>query len=86
MDITNIGDFLGIAIVGVALSLVLELIQAKFGTGSVQMRALTIVLAIIVGSVYVLFRETLWWQTMLGILAAASAVYAMFFSGVSRSQ
>jgi len=76
----NITDFLAISIVGVALSLLIEVIQAKFATRKNLTKLITIALAIAVGSVYYFVRETSYWQTILGVLTAASTVYAFFFS------
>lgn len=81
----NITDFLAIGIVGVALSLLIEVIQAKFGTGKNTTKILTLALAVAVGSVYYFVRETSYWQTIVGVLTAASTVYAFFFSNKSKS-
>lgn len=79
----NITDFLAIGIVGVALSILIELIQAKYGTGKNATKILIIALAIAVGSIYYFLRETSYWQTIVGVLTAASTVYAFFFSNKS---
>lgn len=72
-----INDFLGITIVGSALSVVIEFIKATFGTQGNKTKLLTILLAIIVGGAYVLLAGTPIWTTILGVLAAASTVYAL---------
>lgn len=74
----EINDFLGIGIVGVALSLVIEWIKNRFGTYSVGTKAVTIGLSIVVGSAYFFLRDTSIWQTILGVLASASTFYALF--------
>lgn len=73
----EIADFLAIGIVGVLLSVVIEIIQAKFGTSSLKTKAVAIGLSLGLGAVYVLFRDTSWWMTFLTILGAASTVYAL---------
>lgn len=73
-----IEDILGIGIVGAFLSLVIQYLKNKFGTDSLKTKAMTVVLAVLVGTVYVLFRATEWWATVLSVLAAASTVYAFF--------
>ncbi len=74
-------DFLMIGAVGVALSLIVEFIQNKYGTGSSKTRGLVLVLAVVFGGIYTLLKDTIWWTTILGVLGSASTVYAMFFSG-----
>ena len=73
----NINDFIGIAIVGSILSFVVQYIKGTFGTTSNLTKGLTILLAIFVGALYVFLQGTVWWTTILGILAAASTVYAL---------
>lgn len=73
MDLTN---FLGIAIVGTALSIALEWITKSFGaTGS---KLITVGLSILVGGVYYFLSSTPWWGSILGVLGTASTVYALF--------
>lgn len=74
----NINDFLGIAIVGSALSLGIEYLKAKIDPTSFGARIITIGLAIVIGGVYYALADTVLWQTILGVLAAASTFYAIF--------
>ena len=71
-------DFLGIAVVGAGLSLVIEVIKKQFGTDSTQTKLLTLALAVVVGGAYVLLRDTPVFPTILMVLASASTVYAYF--------
>lgn len=71
-------DFLGIGIVGVAASLIIEAINLKLGVTSVRAKVLTLAVAIALGTFYFLARDTAWWMTVLGVLGAASTVYAFF--------
>lgn len=73
-----INDFLGISIVGAVLSAVIEVIKARYGTESWATKVLTILLSVGVGLLYVLLAGTGVWTTILGVLAAASTVYALF--------
>jgi hypothetical protein len=77
MDLINIGDFVGIAVVGSLLTLVVKSIKDYFGTEGNITKLLTISLSIVVGGVYVWLRQTIWWETIIGVLAAASTVYAL---------
>jgi hypothetical protein len=79
----EISDFVSIAIVGTALSVFIEIIQSKFGTTSSTTKGITIALSVLVGTLFVLLKDTNVWQTIIGVLASASTVYAMFFSGKS---
>ena len=74
----DINDFLGIAIVGAALSAIVEFIKNKYGTASWVTKLLTVVLAILVGTGYYFLQGTGLLTTILGVLAAASTVYAYF--------
>lgn len=72
----NIQDFLAIAIVGAAISLVMEFIGAK--TYSPSLKKLIVVgLSLIVGGFYVWIQSTPYFQTFCVILGAASTVYAL---------
>jgi hypothetical protein len=72
----NLTDFIGIAIVGAALSLAIEIVKEKFGTASFGTKIITLGLSLVVGAAYWFLRETPFWQTIVGVLAAASTVYA----------
>lgn len=71
-------DFLGIMVVGTGLSLVVEMIRQRLGPDSQRTKLITIGLSVLVGTGYYLLRDTVLWQTVLGILMAASTVYAFF--------
>lgn len=72
----NITDFLAIGIVGAFLALIIQAIKSKFGLDSVKTKIITITLAIVFGSAYYFLSQTIWWQSILGVLAAASTVWA----------
>lgn len=71
-------DFYGVLVVGSLLSLVIQAIKKKFGTESSTTRGLTIGLSVAVGTGYWYLERSGWKETVLGILAAASAFYALF--------
>ncbi len=73
-----IGDFLGIIIVGAALSFVIQWIKTKWKADGTKIKLLTLGLAIVVGGIYFFLRDTQWWQPTIGVLGAASTVYAFF--------
>lgn len=74
----NINDFIGIAIVGSSLSLVIDFIKARWGVESNATKFAVIGLSVILGTVYFFLRDTVLWQTILGILGAASTFWALF--------
>ena len=76
----EINDFLGIAIVGVIMSLLIEGIKQKLGDNTFPSRVVIVAAAIVVGGLYVWIRQTIWWSTILGVLAAASTFYGFFIA------
>lgn len=72
-----IQDFLGILIVGAGLSFLIEWINTKFGVDGNRAKALTLLLALSVGAIYVWIRSTPYWETAVLVLTSASAVYAL---------
>jgi len=78
-------DFSTIAILGVAASLVIELITRIFGTDTLASRLVTLVVAVVIATGYVLLSTALWWPTFITILGVASAVYAFFLKGKSSA-
>ena len=74
----EINDFLAIGIVGAALSLVIEYITNRFETNAAGGKAVAIVSSVIVGGIYWALAGTAIWESILGVLAAASTVYALF--------
>ncbi len=74
----EINDLIAISIVGAALSLAIESLKAKFGTKGWATKTVTILLSILIAGLYVSLRDTSYWQTIIAVLGAASAVYAFF--------
>jgi hypothetical protein len=71
-------NFLAIALVGVAVSLLIEGINKWLGFDSMKAKWLTLAMAVFAGGIYVAFKDTSIWQTMLEVLMASSTVYAFF--------
>ena len=69
-------ELLTIGIVGTALALLVQFIKNKFGADGIKAQAITIGLSIVIGTVYVFFKDTSWWQTVLAILSSATTVWA----------
>ena len=71
----EIQSFLEISIIGAVLSIAFNYFKTTSGTRS---KVWAIVLSVVVGGIYVLLRNTVWWTTILGVLASASTIYALF--------
>lgn len=70
-------NFLEIGIVGVLLSLFVQVMKGKFGTNSNGTKLLTVLLSLVVGGLYTYLQQTNLIETVAGVLAAASTVYAL---------
>lgn len=81
----SIQSLLQIGIVGVGLSIALEGIKKLTGTSGIKMKAITLGLALVVGSVYVFLANTPYWTTIISVLASASLVYAVLIPKGSSS-
>lgn len=69
-------EIIGITVVGAALSGFIQWLKVKLNAEGLQVKLLTVALAMVVGAAYVLLRDTSLWPTILAILGAASTVYA----------
>ena len=76
----DIQDFLGIGIVGVLASVLIEAITKYAGTKPLAAKLLSVGVALVFGTAYFFVRQTVWFPTVLGILAISSTVYALFFN------
>lgn len=83
---TAVQQFLAIGIVGAALSAAIQWLQAKYGVEGGTTRTIAILGSVVLGGLVWVLSGTAIWQSILGVLAAASTVYAMFFSGVKTNK
>ena len=70
--------FLGIGIVGVAISLLIQFVKNKLGTDTMATKAMTVLIALLAGTAYYFLSATSYWASVLGVLTAASTFYAFF--------
>jgi len=77
----NLNDFLGIAIIGVVLSLFMQAIKDSTRLSVTGKKLVTVILALVLGTLYFFASQTAWWQSFLGILGVASTFYALFLKG-----
>lgn len=82
METEVLTQFLSIGIVGAALSMAIQALQNKFGVEGATTKAISIVGSIVLGGAVWFLQGTAIWASIVGVLAAASTVYAMVFSGV----
>ena len=75
----DINEFLGIAVVGAILSLVIEVVTMKISNPLVT-KFVTLVLAVVVAGAYVWVRGTMYFQTVIVVLGTASIVYGFFLN------
>lgn len=76
----NINDFISIGIIGAVLSTLIECVQRIFGVTSGWTKVLSISLSFVIGTAYYFLSTTPYWPTVLGVLGAASTVYAILFN------
>lgn len=74
----DVNDLLGIGIVGVILSLVIQWLKGVFGTDTLATKAITVALSLVIAGLFVWVRETVYWTTVLAVLGVASTFYAFF--------
>jgi len=74
----NLDAFFSIAIVGVAASFIIEGINRFFGVDSFRAKIITVAVSVSLGVALYFLQGTTVWETILGILGIASAVYAFF--------
>lgn len=74
----NLTDLLSIGIAGAGLSFIVNALKTRFGTEGLKTKGLTILLAIVVGAAFYFFQGTSIWTSIIGVLMAASTVYAFF--------
>lgn len=82
---TAVQQFLAIGIVGAALSVAIQWLQSKYGVGGGKTKAIAIVGSIVIGGLVWYLSGTAIWASIIGVLAAASTMYAMFFSGIKTN-
>jgi hypothetical protein len=71
-------NLLSLSVVGIFLSIIVNLAKAKWTIEGWQTKTLVLGLSIILGSFYVLFKDTNIFATVLTILGASSTAYAFF--------
>lgn len=86
MEDTLVMSFLSIGIVGAALSYGTQWLQDKYGVEGRETQIIAIVGSILLGAVVWFLQGTAIWASILGVLAAASTVYAFVFKGRTNSR
>ena len=81
MENELITQFLNIGIVGATLSFATQWLQEKYGVEGKETKVIAIAGSVFLGAAIWLLQGTEVWASIIGVLAAASTVYAMVFSG-----
>ena len=63
-------------------SLIIEGINRRFKVGSYSARLITVIVSLTLGGMYYYASGAVWWQSALGVLAAASTMYAFLFKSI----
>ena len=79
-EVIDIQGLLNIAVVGAILSVVIESLGQVFATRPQITKILTLVLCLVVGSLFVWLKGTPYFATVMLVLASASTVYAFVFN------
>ena len=75
--------FLQIGIVGVLASLLVEWLMED---SKIDGRYVAVIVSLLFGGTYWLFSDTAIWQSVLGVLGAASTVYAFIFHKTEKKK
>jgi len=86
MENELVQSFLSIGIVGAALSFGVQWLQDKYGVDGTETKIIAIVGSVVLGAAVWFLQGTEVWASIIGVLAAASTVYAMYFSGKVNSR
>lgn len=74
-------SFLSIGIVGAALSMATQWLQDKYGVEGTETKLIALAGSVLLGAAVWFLQGTEIWASILGVLAAASTVYAFVFKG-----
>ena len=77
----QIQDVLQLAVVGAAVALLIQYLKNRFSLSANGIKALTVIISLIIGTGYILLRNTSAWETITEILTTASTVWAFFLKG-----
>lgn len=74
----EINNFIGISVVGGLLSFAFEMIKTKLPVSPEYKRGAILLLSVALGTGYWALFNSVWYQTVIGVLASASTFYALF--------
>lgn len=86
METEAVMQLLSIGIVGTALSMGIQWLQNKYGVEGGTTRLVSVLGSIALGAAIWFLQGTAIWASIIGVLAAASTVYAMVFSGQRKQE
>lgn len=68
-------DIGSMILVGALVTVFVQLIKKQFGTSSTYTYLIVIGISLLAGVVYVLYKDSSWWQNALQVLLAAGGIY-----------
>ncbi len=77
-QLMTLGTLLQIGIVGTFLSLLVQVIKINYGPNSNQTKLLVVLMALLFGTLYVLIKDTRFFETFILILMSSTTIYAFF--------
>lgn len=76
----DVNQFIGIGIVGIVASLIIEAITRLSATNPLTSKFVAVGVSLVLGTGYYFAAQTIWWPTVVAVLAVASTVYSLFFN------
>lgn len=67
-----------IEIIGAVVSLIVQYLKTRYGTGDIRTLIILITISILAGAVYVLASPTEYWPVVVRIVETAAAIYVIF--------
>lgn len=86
METEAAAQLLNIGIVGTALSMGIQWLQNKYGVEGTTTRIISVVGSVVLGAFVWVFQDTAIWASIIGVLASASTMYALVFSGARKEE
>jgi hypothetical protein len=74
-----IGEYL---IVGMVVSIFIQFLKNTYGLESTKTKIAVVSASLVLGSLYYMFRDTVYFESFLGILGSASMIWAFFLKGL----
>jgi len=67
-----------IEIIGAVVSLIVQYLKTKYGTGDMRTLVILITISILAGAIYVIASPAEYWPIVIRIIETAAAIYVIF--------